>query len=245
MEIVDKKCETKHKHPNIAKRFAFGIMLIIVGVVFLLHNGGIINDELAEIIISWPMLLIAIGIVGLFGHGKLGNLILIVIGGYFLALHHLDVPGNFSHMFWPVFLIVIGVIVVFKARFFSTSHRINKSGVTADFIDEVAIFGGNNRIITSSSFKGGKITSIFGGSKIDLSNCTLAEGTSELEVTSIFGGTSLKVPSDWNIKLQVASIFGGFEDKRYPSVSDNTKTLIIKGAAIFGGGDIKNGKNIC
>ncbi len=244
MEIVNENFKNQPRHTNIAKRLAFGIILIIVGVVFLLKNSGVLSEETANVIISWPMLLIAIGVVGLFGSGKLGNIVLIVIGGYFLALNHLNVSENFSHMFWPVLLIVMGVILVFKARFFSQSHRISKSGVSTDYIDEVAIFGGNNRIITSNNFKGGKITSIFGGSKIDLSNCKLADGINELEVSSIFGGTSLKVPSDWNIQLQVASIFGGFEDKRYPSVTDTSKTLIIKGAAIFGGGDIKNGRNI-
>jgi predicted membrane protein len=156
----------------------------------------------------------------------------------------LNVSENFSRMFWPAFLIIMGVVVVFKARFFPFRHHMNKSELNSDFIDEVAIFGGNNRFITSEAFKGGKITSIFGGSKIDLSTCKLAEGVNVLEVTSIFGGTNLKVPSDWNIKMQVASIFGGFEDKRYPTVTDTSKTLIIKGAAIFGGGEVRNGRNV-
>jgi hypothetical protein len=68
----------------------------------------------------------------------------------------------------------------------------------------------------------------------------MAEGRHQLECVNIFGGSSMIVPSDWNIVVEVVSIFGGFADKRVPTVVDPTKTLIIKGVAIFGGGEIKN-----
>lgn len=240
MEPVDKKNNHLQRHSNIAKRIVFGLVLIIIGIVFLLKNSGVISEDVADIIISWEMLLIAIGFIGLFGQGKVANLILILIGGYFLVLNHFNVPETFSQIFWPALLILVGIFVVFRAGFFSSRYHMSRGEVNADFINEVAIFGGNNRQITSDSFKGGKVTSVFGGSKIDLSFCKLSEGTNVLEVTSVFGGTNLKVPADWNIKMQVTSIFGGFEDKRSLSATDSSKMLIIKGVAIFGGGEVRN-----
>ena len=47
---------------------------------------------------------------------------------------------------------------------------------------------------------------------------------------------------DWNIKINIISIFGGFADKRLISENDidPSKKLIIKGIVIFGGGEIKS-----
>ena len=61
-----------------------------------------------------------------------------------------------------------------------------------------------------------------------------------IEVVNIFGGASLIVPSDWKIKLEMVSIFGGFSDKRHIIDPNPQKTLIVKGVSVFGGGDIKN-----
>jgi hypothetical protein len=41
------------------------------------------------------------------------------------------------------------------------------------------------------------------------------------------------------VQVEVVSIFGGFSDKRHSSTIDRDKKLIIKGVAIFGGGEIK------
>lgn len=35
-----------------------------------------------------------------------------------------------------------------------------------------------------------------------------------LEITTIFGGTKLIIPSNWEIKSEAVMIFGGIEDKR-------------------------------
>ncbi len=76
-----------------------------------------------------------------------------------------------------------------------------------------------------------------------MSSCKLAEGTNVLNVTAIFGGSTIIVPRDWNVIMNVTPIFGGFSNKirREPNlVVDQTRTLIIKGTAIFGGGEVKS-----
>lgn len=52
---------------------------------------------------------------------------------------------------------------------------------------------------------------------------------------------SIIVPSDWTVNLQASSILGGFVDKRHNVKNTTTdRELVIKGSAIFGGGDIKS-----
>ena len=76
----------------------------------------------------------------------------------------------------------------------------------------------------------------------DVIQATLADGVSELEVNTIFGGVTLIVPADWKVQLKMTSIMGGFSDKRsyVKENSDPSRVLIIKGSTIFGGGELKS-----
>ena len=123
--------------------------------------------------------------------------------------------------------------------FFNGGDPSNKS---TDFIDETAIFGGRNISVVTENFQGGKITSIFGGSNINLRYAKPVEGCT-IDVATIFGGTKIIVPEDWNVKIEVVSVFGGFEDKRGYSVISRTgtgKIVVIKGTCIFGGGELNS-----
>lgn len=118
----------------------------------------------------------------------------------------------------------------------------NDGSVNKDVIDDVAIFGGGSKIIFSDNFQGGNITAIFGGSEINLMNCKLAEGENVLDVLMVFGGSTIIVPKEWNVVINVTSILGGFSNKsvRNPNlIVDQSRTLIIKGLTLFGGGEVK------
>ena len=224
----------------------FSILLITTGVILLLNSFDIIPDNISDIIISWPMLLIAIGV---FGFTKerhnFGNLILITIGVFFLVPKMWDID-NYASTFWPIILILLGLLLItrfsgMKSRLSDISQSSNQG--SDDLIDDVSIFGGGERIYTTQNFKGGKITAIFGGSEIDLSRASLGQGVNTLEITYIFGGSNIIVPQNWRIQMETTSIFGSISDKRrmidIGSFEENT-TLIIKGSAIFGGGEIKS-----
>ncbi len=80
-----------------------------------------------------------------------------------------------------------------------------------------------------------------GGGKYNFRNVKLAPGIQILEVSLIFGGVELHVPSEWDVKIEVSSIFGGFSNKNmsYIRSTEATGQLIIRGSAIFGGGEVK------
>jgi len=224
----------------------FSIILITAGVILLLNSFEIIPDNISHIIISWPMLLIAIGI---FGFTKerhnFGNLMLLTIGVFFLVPRMWNID-NYESTFWPIMLILLGILMI--TRFSSMKSRLSDVSKSAnqgsdDLIDDVSIFGGGERIYTTQNFQGGKITAIFGGSEIDLSRAKLAQGTNVLEVTFIFGGSNIIVPQNWRIQMETTSIFGSVSDKRRVIDVDSFEkdtSLIIKGSAIFGGGEIKS-----
>jgi predicted membrane protein len=232
--------DSKQIRPGLKRKsLVFGLVVLALGFIWLFHNFGMINETVWDHIISWQMLLIAIGVINLAnGHGRGFGGVLILIGGFFLLSDIYGWPVTFTQIFWPSLLILVGLFLlsgssrIFRRRFVSI-------GEGEDYIDEVSVFSGTDRVIHSKSFKGGKVVSIFGGSKLDLSRSTIEPGIHELEVVAIFGGSTLIVPADWNVKVEIFSIFGGFEDKRMIGQIDFSKTLILKGVAIFGGGEVK------
>lgn len=224
------------KHNPGRKSLVFGILVIGLGVVWLLRNLGWINEPIWDLIWSWQMLLIAIGLVSVSnGNDRTFGWILIVVGSFFLVTKYFDI----SVSLWPVILIIIGIIILFGSRKVSCFRKTVHINEGEDYIDEVAVFGGNEKSIHSNAFRGGKVIAIFGGSTLDLTKVILVPG-SQIETVTIFGGSTLVVPSDWNVKIEVMSIFGAFSDKRLAAAIDVNKTITLKGVAIFGGGEIKS-----
>jgi predicted membrane protein len=224
-----------------------GLFLIGFGLMFLLDRMNLIPSYWRHIIISWQALLIFIGLINLFkSHARIPGIILILIGSAFLLPEIFDIPFETRQLIWPVLLIGAGVLIVFKARNFKAPSVIHSETETfngQEKIEEVAIFGGGKRIITSKNLRGGNVSAIFGGLELDLTEAELANDTAVLEVACIFGGVTIIVKPEWDVQVQVTSILGGFDDKRKlykrPDGTPATKHLIIKGAAIFGGGEVK------
>jgi predicted membrane protein len=229
-----------------------GIVLMFLGLFLIADLANIFHMEwrLRDFLFTWQALLILLGIIFLSNRENKGTgVILIAIGAFFLLpniareIRSIDLPDYWGSLFWPTILIVLGVVIIFSTRrhggaFFG--HRRTVS--TEDYLDDVAIFGGGDKNINSQNFQGGKITHIFGGSKYDFSKARMANGKNYLELVMIFGGTKLLVPEDWDVKVEVTSIFGGFSDKRVRSgvVKDPDRSLVITGSCIFGGGEITN-----
>ena len=116
----------------------------------------------------------------------------------------------------------------------------SKSFSSEDYIDATTIFGGIHKNILSKNFKGGDITIFMGGAELNLSQADI-QGTAALDITQIMGGTKIIVPSHWEIRSQLTSVFGNIEDKRQNiGNTDPNKVLIIDGSSVFGGIEIRN-----
>lgn len=233
----------RHHHSGNSK-IGLGVVLIVLGFILVIKNIGFLPNYFEDIFFSWQMLLIAIGFVMTLGTGNRGpGLIVMAVGGFFILPEIFNADWRTYSLFWPAIFIIIGVIVLTNAKWLKSENWHSKTTNSSDVIDIVNIFGGGERVINSNNFSGGKITSIFGGAEVDLTRAQLAPGESVIEMSCIFGGASLIVPSEWNVVIDVTPILGGFSDSRklIPGRTvDITKTLVIRGAVIFGGGEIKS-----
>ena len=227
------------------KRIYFGVFLIALGAFWILERLNIMPDFLGDILISWQMLLIGIGVFSLIGGNKTSGVVLIVIGSFFLIPEIAPIPYELRRIGWPLIIIAIGVVLLIThgRKKPDEPSNLESGNQNTDYFDDFVIFGGREVFVNSQNFYGGKITSMFGGAEYDFRQSGLSPNGAVVDCVSVFGACEFKVPPDWTVKNEVTAIFGAFSDKRGSSynqvVSNPTKTLIVKGFSAFGAIEIK------
>ena len=249
-------------------RISGGVFLLLIGVLLLAYKMG---APIPGWVFTWPMLLIAIGLfIGVKSrfHNP-GSLIMILIGGIFFIDQ--SVPGvNLQNYIAPIILICLGVLFIVKPKhqpcmrhrrmrlqrnqwrrnqfdmppatpetpFESQSRRAENN---EQYLDVNAILGGVKKNVQSKNFKGGEIVCFMGGAEISFMQADIQQPVI-LEVNTVFGGTKLIIPGNWEVQTEVAAVFGGVEDKRnfQNQNPDSNKKIILKGSCLFGGVEINN-----
>jgi predicted membrane protein len=228
----------------------------VVGSLLLARKSGV---DIPHWLLDWPMILIVIGLFIGVRHRfhSPAWIILVGIGTFFMADHFIE-DFSFRQYLWPIIIITIGIMMIFKPRRKYSDEwkrkwkekykdkweqRYQDTGATSDdLIETVTIFGSAKKNIISKDFKGGEATCVFGGVEINLGQADII-GRADIELTQIFGGAKLIVPADWKIQTnELVCIMGGFEDKR-KNLSPNpdpNKVLAIRGTCLFGGIEIKS-----
>lgn len=254
-EEMWKQWDKEHKRGKVIG----GSIVVIAGALFLAKELGVLFPEW---LFTWKTLLITIGLaIGIkhnFRNSK--GLILIIIGGLFL-LPELFPAFTIKPLLWPIMIIIIGLFIIFKPHK-KRKHKAwekwekRKMGRHAcqdyenlrtetnneDIVDFTSFMAGIKKNITSKNFKKGDITVVFAGTELNFSQADFNE-KAELDLTTVFGGVLLIVPSNWEIKSEVVCAFGSVEDNRIvqPSTSaENKKVITLRGNVFFGGIEIKN-----
>ncbi len=244
----------KNKQQNSGRNnLSFGVVLLIIGSVLLLDRMDIIEFSW---IFSWPFILIGIGIFSIIRHGFSNGfgLIMLLVGSFFLLRREGLIPSEYYDYLLPAGIILIGLYLIFRrsSRYgnskidsdkeFETNAEISDAKVVeSDYIRAEAVFASVQRRLITKDFKGGKITTAFGGADIDLSKAEIQD-SAVLDVEVTFGGLKLIIPPHWEIQADVSNVFSGIEDKRaFPSVDAvDRKILYIKGSVSFGGLEFKS-----
>ena len=252
-----------------------GMVLLVVGAVLLIHQLDLFFFPFW--LISWPMLLIVIGVYtgAKRNFRNSGWLIMVLVGTFWLLSEAL--PGyNVGRITWPIGFIIFGLWMILRRNHRwdknkehwdkwaygqqraeqaanpinpdPADHNIPNTDFTGkarqsygdDYLDAVSVFGGVKKTILSKDFKGGDIVNIFGGAELDMTQADI-NGRVILDITQIFGGTKIVVPSNWQVVSDIAAVFASVDDKRMrTTASGNDKILVLKGVSIFAGIDIRS-----
>jgi len=123
-----------------------------------------------------------------------------------------------------------------KKRHFDVSFD---PGAHADSEQIVNIFGGCDRTgqwIVPSHLK---TLSIFGGSKIDMTEAVFTAKEITIKSFCLFGGETIYVPPGARVMSSVVCIFGGMDNKASTLTGTQGPIIRIEGFVIFGGISVK------
>lgn len=210
-------------------RYFWGLVLIVVGVMFLGNNLDWWN---INIFFDgwWSLFIIVPSIYGLFSRESISSSIIGVAVGVLLLLAAQDIIdwGMIWKILVPIFIIVIGLS--FILGFHGKSKKINEKNAK----EYIAVFSGVEEKIKEvvSDFRA---VSIFGSVELDLRKAKI-EKDIVINAITIFGGIDLKLPEGVTVKTSGVPIFGGVENK-YEN-DDSKITVYINYTCIFGGIDI-------
>jgi predicted membrane protein len=243
---------------KIAGNILAGAFLLVIGTVLLLRQ---LDFYFPAWFFRWPMILIVVGLfMGIYNQFRdIGWLIICGVGLFFLA------PSIWPNIkvrpfIVPAIIIAVGLILIFRRNVFRMFRRNEAPPEPAgpfyqqepsaeqpadanyqiDYLDMVSVFGGIKKNVLSKRFRGGEIVAVFGGAEVNLMQADF-QNTVVIEVVQIFGGTTLYVPRNWQIRSELAAVFGGIEDKRRDIVYENPeRVLVLEGFSMFGGIEIKS-----
>ena len=113
------------------KNIFWAIPFIVVGIVWLLKNMGMIATDIFDIIVSWQMLVMYVGVFSFFSRQYVGGLITFLFGFYFL-MPELDWMDGSGMTIWPLLLVLAGIVILFSPRKKNNAYGRNRGEATGN-----------------------------------------------------------------------------------------------------------------
>jgi hypothetical protein len=107
-------------------------------------------------------------------------------------------------------------------------------------VDMVAIYGGEDLVSVADPSYGGKILTIFGGTRLDLRHTRPAPTGVYLDLLVVGGGVELIVPKGWRVEFTGKTIAGGFDDATSTDSNPDAVKIHVGGIVAGGGVHITN-----
>lgn len=244
--------------PNLTPQFLLGVALVLFGGLLSLDRLQIIDADVS--FRFWPVVLIALGTWIVAERREKGGTFpgyaMIVAGGLLVLNNFGVVRVRVWELFWPIIIVLIGARLIMctpgsrwrpLGPFQDGTASAPASGAIGT-ISMFSVFGGSKRASNDKPFRGGEMTSIVGGTQLDLRQATIEPGQQAvIDVFAIMGGHEVWVPPAWTVVSEVVPVLGNVEDKRLPPVDPGARLpneaaprLVLKGLVVLGGLIIKS-----
>lgn len=226
---------TVKRNLSLTPRLLVGLSILTLGIALLLDNLDLLRA--ADILRFWfPALAIALGVMS-WRYRRTAGAALVVLGVW-STLGELELLPWTSDLIGPLVLVFFGASLVWRAAFPPAPGSL--PAATDSHFFTVAVWGGLRRKVSSSNFRSGEAIAVMGGCKVDLRSSFIAEDQAEIFVFAMWGGAEILVPEDWSVTSLGIPLMGGFEDQTEPPRGGSRQRLVVHGAALMGGVEIRN-----
>ncbi|GMQ26936.1 DUF5668 domain-containing protein [Algoriphagus sp. oki45] len=213
---------------------AVGFIILGIGVILLLRKLGFF---IPGWVLSWPMILIAIGVFTLIKHEfrSFFGAVMLFLGSYFLLRNEFGFDFGLGQYIWPIGLIVLGIYLITQKRREKQvlddirqnwQSKNSKTSFGSSSVEDAKVVDENGNTSSTSSndssFSGSGFTRTTGTSFHDRLNIDaifsgvnrkfMSKNFQGGKITAAFGGADLDLTQvDFNgvITIQVDIIFGG------------------------------------
>ncbi len=224
--------------PRISGRLIFGLIAVTLGVLWTLDNLGLIDSS--QVLRWWPTIILAIGVSKLLGFGTRPHLVwgmTFTVAGLLLLAGSLHLIHFGVEAMWPIALIFLGVQLVMR------SSRVRAPDAGGDPMNTTSTFAFWSQIErkpVSQEFRGGDISAVMGGSRLDLRGAKAAPEGAVVDLFVWWGGVEIILSENWRVVNESNVVMGGIEDKTKTPPADARDTLILRGLIVMGGIELKN-----
>ncbi len=181
---------------------------------------------------------------------KIGLIIIFV--GLIFVLNNFGVFefGDFIWKLWPILLIWLGYRMLRRRGTRTTSDGNFQvfgdtvTETTSPYIRHSSAFGDIRIKINATEFAGGNASTVFGKVSIDLGSIESVTGYGQLDLHSVFGDITIRLPRNVAVELSSCSSFGSIVgpdgnklgERQYstPGFEDTDHRLKIRVSQVFG-----------
>lgn len=183
---------------SITPNLVIGICVTVVGVALALDRLQIVAAS--QILKFWPLGLVLFG----------ASLVVQALrgGNDAVRAQRAISPGH------VVLLILLSVWVMQGSQ---RERGAGRTGTeTSETVSLFAVMSADRRVSHAKAFHGGEMTSVMGGTQLDLRQASVAPGEEAvIDVFALMGGAVILVPEDWTVDVQVVPVMGGVKDERW------------------------------
>lgn len=172
---------------------ATGICFVALGVLLLMQRAGTI--EMRQIVELWPLVLVIVGAAVVWQASSGGSM-----------------QGAGAGVGGLVWVVILGLVF---SHAFDRRAAAEAAATPEGGINTFAVMGGARSAPVEGTFSGGSVTTVLGGTHLDLTRATLAPGdTAVVDLFTALGGTEIRVPAHWRVDIQTTAVAGGVTDRR-------------------------------
>lgn len=243
--------------PQSRKTVAY--VLVAIAGILVLSNAGLFNifglrDLIGAIFRlifnSIPYVLTLAGIFWIARSGKREAPLmawLVIVFGAVLIVSQIGLFGlSFGDMVAPMILITVAFFLVNPRNLLPRGLNTGNDELDPNQqeIKLFAFMGGGELNYHSKQLRGGEVMAIWGGYDLNFSDADMEGDSMQLNLYCIMGGVEITVPANWKVeKSGAVCIMGGYSNKTRDMAEElnlPSKTLVVTGLALMGGGEIHN-----
>lgn len=223
---------------RLTPRLVVGLGVTVLGTLLFLDRIDAIDA--GDVVLLWPLILVGVGVVQMLqprtGASRSFGLAWLVAGLWLLANNLGWFRVDFWEAFWPLVLVAVGGLLVWRALRGPRPDRPRDDTVVRGF----ALMGGSALVSASPAFRGADLNAVMGGCELDLRQAKLEGDEAVIDAFALWGAVEVRVPETWKVVGQVVPIMAAFEDKTRPPQSAEAPRLVVRGLALMGGIEVKN-----